>query len=124
MAISDNLWHGDAVRLTAITKDDLPTLARWHADPGFLRLLDARAARPRTEDDMSKWVENAQRNTNDYLFAVRPLASKDLLGFVELDGIHWNRGVAWLAIAIRGPGQLGQRHRDRGAGPHPPLRLS
>ena len=100
MAISDNLWLGAAVRLTVITKDDLPVLARWHADAGFLRLLDARAAKPQSEDDVSKWVENAQRNTNDYLFAVRPLASEDLLGFVELDGIHWNRGVAWLAIAI------------------------
>jgi RimJ/RimL family protein N-acetyltransferase len=100
MEISDNLWQGTALRLTAITKDDLPTLARWHANAGFLRLLDARAAKPQTEDDVSKWVENAQRNTNDYLFAVRPLAGEDLLGFVELDGIHWNRGVAWLSIAI------------------------
>ena len=108
MAISDNLWQGVAVRLTAITKDDLPTLARWHADACFLRLLDARAAKPQTEDDVSKWVENAQRNTNDYLFAVRPLADEALLGFVELDGIHWNRGVAWLAIAM-GIGTIGAR---------------
>jgi RimJ/RimL family protein N-acetyltransferase len=100
MTISDNLWQGAAARLTAITKDDLPILARWHADAGFQRLLDARAARPQTEDDVNKWVDNAQRNTNDYLFAVRPLAGEDLLGFVELDGIHWNRGVAWLTIAI------------------------
>ena len=100
MAISDNLWQGAALRLTAMTKDDLPTLARWHADAGFLRLLDARAAKPQTSDDVTRWVDEAQRSANGYLFAVRPLAGEDLLGFVELDGIHWNRGVAWLAIAI------------------------
>ena len=100
MVISDNLWQGASVRLTGVTKDDLPILARWHADAGFLRLLDARAAKPQTQDDVSKWVEEAQRSANGYLFAVRPLADEELLGFVELDGIHWNRGVGWLAIAI------------------------
>jgi RimJ/RimL family protein N-acetyltransferase len=100
MAISDNLWQGASVRLNAITKDDLPTLSRWHADAGFLRLLDARAARPQTPDDVGKWVEEAQRSANGYLFAVRPLVDDGLLGFIEVDGILWNQGVAWLGIGI------------------------
>jgi RimJ/RimL family protein N-acetyltransferase len=100
MTVSDNLWQGAGVRLTAISKDDLPALARWHADAGFLRLLDARAARPQTPDDVSKWVEEAQKSATGYLFAVRPLSGEDLLGFVEIDGILWNQSVGWLGIGI------------------------
>ncbi len=100
MAVSDNLWQGASVRLNAVTKDDLPTLARWHADAGFLRLLDARAAKPQTQDEVSKWVEEAQKNPNGYLFAVRPLADDNLLGFIEVDDILWNQGIGWLGIGI------------------------
>jgi RimJ/RimL family protein N-acetyltransferase len=100
MAISENIWLGAAVRLSAITKDDLATLSRWYADAGFLRLLDARAAKPQTPEEVNKWVEEAQKAPNGYLFAVRTPEKDDLLGFVEIDGILWNHGVAWLGIGI------------------------
>lgn len=98
--ISDNSFLGPRVRLTAITKEDAPLLARWHNDAGFLRLLDARAAKPQTQDDVTKWLEEAQKAPNGFLFAVRPREGDELLGFVELDGILWNQGVAWLGIGV------------------------
>ncbi len=98
--ISDNLFLGNRVRLTAVTKEDLPILARWHSDAGFLRLLDARAAKPQTVDELGKWLDDAQRSPNGYLFAIRPLDLDDLWGWVELDGILWNQGLAWLGIGI------------------------
>lgn len=106
--IADNLFVGDRVRLTAITKEDLPTLARWHNDAGFLRLLDARAAKPQTADELGKWLDDAQRSPNGYLFAIRPPELDDLLGWIELDGILWNQGVAWLGIGIGDRGHWGQ----------------
>lgn len=98
--IADNLFRGERVRLTAITQEDLPTLARWHNDAGFLRLLDARVAKPQTTAELGKWLDDAQRSPNGYLFAIRPLEREDLLGWIELDGILWNQGVAWLGIGI------------------------
>jgi RimJ/RimL family protein N-acetyltransferase len=100
MILADNLWSGAGVRLTAVTKDDLPALARWYADAGFLRLLDARPARPQTQEELGKWLEEAQKSPTGYLFAVRPLDSDTLLGFIEVDGILWSQGAAWLGIGI------------------------
>lgn len=105
MAVSDNLWRGSTVRLTAVSKEDLPALARWYADAGFLRLMDARAARPQTQEELGKWLEEAQKDPNGYLFGVRPLDSDELLGFIEVDGILWGQGVGWLGVGI------GQRDR-------------
>ena len=48
--ISENILRGTNLRLTAITKDDLPTLARWQQDAGLLRLWNADAAMPHTEE--------------------------------------------------------------------------
>ena len=96
----DNILAGQHVRLTAVTKQDAPALARWHDDAGFLRLLNASAAKPQTQDDVTKWLEEAQKAPNGYLFAIRPRDGEGLLGFVEVDGILWNHGVGWLGIGI------------------------
>lgn len=98
--LSENILTGDRVCLTAVTKDDVPTLARWHNDAGFLRLLNAPAAKPQTQDDVAKWLEEAQKAPNGFLFAVRPRDGDSLLGFVEVDGILWSHGVGWLGIGI------------------------
>jgi RimJ/RimL family protein N-acetyltransferase len=98
--ISDNLWQGQRVRLTGLTKDDMTTAARWYDDAGFLRLLDAEAARPRSADDMTKWLEEEQKNQRSFQFAVRPLDSDALIGVIVLDGILWSHGVSWLSIGI------------------------
>ena len=69
---ADNILAGQHVRLTAVTKQDAPALARWHDDAGFLRLLNASAAKPQTQDDVTKWLEEAQKAPDGYLFAIRP----------------------------------------------------
>lgn len=106
--ISDNLFLGERVRLTAVVKEDVPTLAGWHNDAGFLRLLNADAAKPQTEADVAKWLEEAQKAPNGYLFAIRERPGDALLGFVELDGILWNHGVAWLGVGIGAREHWGQ----------------
>lgn len=106
--LSDNIFIGEHVHLTAVTKEDVPVLARWHNDAGFLRLLNADAAKPQTEADATKWLEEAQKAPNGYLFAVREQPGDLLLGFVELDGILWNHGVAWLGVGIGDRERWGQ----------------
>lgn len=106
--LSENIFIGQRVRLTALTKDDMPTLARWHDDAGFLRLLNAPPAKPQTQDDVAKWLEEAQKAHNGFLFAVRALEEDGLLGFVEVDGILWNHGVGWLGIGVGDRERWGQ----------------
>lgn len=98
--ILSKLLCGERVRLTALTSDDLPTIARWFEDAEFMRLYDARPARPKSEAELGRWLEKLEKARNDLAFAVRPLESKELVGYVELDGILWPHGVCGFSIAI------------------------
>ena len=98
--IARNLWQGQTVRLTAVSKDDLPALARWYRDAGFLRLWNADAAKPQTEADLGKWLEEEAKKPNAYQFAIRPVDGDGLLGLLESDFILWNHGSGWIAIGF------------------------
>jgi RimJ/RimL family protein N-acetyltransferase len=95
-----NILHGTHLRLGAIRDADLPTIARWHEDNTFLRLLDARPAVPQTEATLAEWLGEARKATNGFLFAVRLRDDEDLLGYIELDGILWAHQVGWLSYCI------------------------
>lgn len=105
------LLLGDSARLTALTHADLPTLAGWHQDAGFLRLYDARPAYPQTEAALAQWLDDRHKASDAFLFAVRPADDDALIGCVELDSIMWPHGTAWASIAI---GE--ERWRGRGYG--------
>lgn len=98
--ISDNMWIGKAVRLTGLKKEDAKAFSNWHNDVGFLRLVDADMARPRTEEEVQKWFEEWQKDTRTIAFAVRRTDSDELLGFISLESILWSHGVAWLGVGI------------------------
>jgi RimJ/RimL family protein N-acetyltransferase len=107
MALS-KLLHGTKVRLTALTKDDLPTIAAWYQDTEFLRFYDARPAYPKTEAELDGWFEELQKDKNTFAFAVRPTDSQDLLGYLELDGVNWQHGVSGMGLAIGDPANRGE----------------
>lgn len=94
------LLHGTRVRLTALNSSDLQTIARWHQNGEFLRLFDARPAHPKSEAELTRWLEEGHKETNAFLFAIRPPDGDDLIGYIELDGIVWAHQVGWLAIGI------------------------
>jgi len=106
-----NILKGEQVRLTAITKDDLSTFAKWYQDTDFMRQMDAVMARPKTADSFKKWQEEAQSDENRILFAIRPCKDDTLIGYVEFEGILWNQQTAWLAIGIGDPA-----HQNKGYG--------
>lgn len=106
--ISDNLWVGRVVRLTGLERQDARAFSSWHNDAGFLRLLDAEIARPRTEDEVLKWFEDWQKDPRIIAFAVRFLNSDDLLAVIMLEGIHFQHGVAWLGLGIGNREQWGK----------------
>lgn len=105
-----NLLQGATLRLTACTRNDLATIARWYQDGDFLRLFDARPAYPKTESMLLEWLEERHKATDAFLFAVRSLESHDLLGLVELDGILWAHQTGWLSIAIGEEANRGKGH--------------
>jgi RimJ/RimL family protein N-acetyltransferase len=95
-----DLFHSTRVRLTALTPDDLPTIARWYEDSEFQRLYDARPARPKSEAELGRWLEELQNERNTISFAIRSLDGDEIIGTVELDGILWAHGVCGIGIAI------------------------
>ncbi len=103
-----NLLRSTQVRLTALTPDDLPTVAGWYEDAQFLRLYDARPALPKAEAELSKWLQEVQQAQDTFTFAIRPLDTDHLIGTVELDGILWPHGVGGLSIAIGDRANWGQ----------------
>ncbi len=108
MTPSDNILQGDAVRLTALEREDLAAVARWYQNAEFMRLLDARAAQPQTEAQLLPWMEEQQKASDAFLLAIRSGDGSELLGYIELDGILWPHGVGWLTIAIGDPARWGQ----------------
>lgn len=92
------MMQGKKIELTAVHEKDLPIISQWFADPDFLRLFDAVPAAPRSERHFKKWVE--EETNEEFRFAIRRKGSKDLIGFVEIDGILWNHRNAWIGIGI------------------------
>lgn len=94
------LLRGEQVRLTAMSQADLPAMASWQQDDEFLRLMDAEPAHPLTEAQLGTWLEEQQKPSENFLFAIRPLNSDDLLGFVIVGEILWSQGCGALTIGI------------------------
>ena len=95
-----NILKGELVRLTVLTKDDLPTFSRWYEDAGFSRLLDAVPAVPKSREQWGKWLEETENNANTYVFGIRLIQGDELIGYAELDGILWNHRNCWIGIGI------------------------
>jgi RimJ/RimL family protein N-acetyltransferase len=102
------LFYGDRVRLGAFRQDDPTIFQRWYQDSDFSRMLDASPARPKSEARLARWLEDEDRNRDAYLFAIRTLDVDAVIGFIQLDGIQWSHGVAWLAIGIGEPDYRGR----------------
>ncbi len=102
------LLQGERVRLTAVTPGDLPTIAGWHEDADFLRLYAADPAYPKNADQLKTWIEEQQKATDGFLFAVRLRDGDGILGMVGFDGILWPHRTAWTSIAIGGRANWGK----------------
>lgn len=102
------LLRGERVKLTAVTPQDLPVIARWFEDTAFMRLFDAIPAAPRTPEQLADWLSTMQKGKDGFLFGIRPVAGDEIIGYIELDGILWNQGTAWFSIGIGDEGRRGQ----------------
>lgn len=105
--LGKDLLDGEMVRLTAITKDDLPQLTVWFGDVGFQRLLRADRVFPLTLQDEEEWFESARKNSNAANFAVRALDDDRLLGTCSAMLFQWQARHCMVGIAM-GEGAQGK----------------
>ncbi len=94
------LLRGEKVRLTAFRAADMETMTRWYQDENFIRLLQSSPAMPVTEHEWKQFYEDLPKLKNEFHFAVRPLESDDLLGWIGLDGVRWNHRTGSLVIGF------------------------
>lgn len=95
-----NLLKGEKIRLTAVSQYDLATISGWYEDTAFSRLFDATPARPRSKDYWSTWLEEQEKDNDNYLFAIRPSKGDTLLGYVQLEDFLWPHQNCWLSIGL------------------------
>lgn len=105
------LLEGTRIRLVPLNAADTAHVARWQQDAGYLRLLDANPAYPKSESQVAEWIREGQRGREHFLFGIRVLLSDDLIGFLELGDVLWTHRNSWLTIAIGEPD-----YRSRGYG--------
>jgi RimJ/RimL family protein N-acetyltransferase len=108
--MDNSLFEGERVRLAAPDPErDAEIESQWTHDPVYLRLLDREIARPLSPAQIKKRYEKAEKEKNQFTFAIRTRADDRLIGFIRLFGIEWNNGVGMLAMGIGQP-------EDRGHG--------
>ena len=112
--LQEKLLIGIRVRLTALTKEDLPTIAKWQQNDLFMRLFDAVPAYPKTRHTLEQWLEERHKAKDGFLFAIRSLENDDLLGYLEMDGILWTHQTSWISIAIGDPELWGKGYGQEG----------
>jgi RimJ/RimL family protein N-acetyltransferase len=103
-----DLLRGDRIRLAALEKNDMESVARWQHNATFLRLFDATPAYPKSRDRLEQWLRERQQDRTAFLFGVRLLNDDALIGYAELEGILWAHRVGWLSIALGDPASWGQ----------------
>ena len=104
----DNILEGSLVRLAALTKNDMPHVARFQRDARTWRLMDTRPAAPDAVEKHEAWLEESSKSHNEFRFSIRLLDSDEFLGIAELDGVDWPHGDCGLGIGLMDPESWGK----------------
>ena len=103
MNISTDLFQGELVKLVA---EDVPKMAeafyRWGRDTEYLRLLEMEPCIPRSIKTIQAWLEKELRKDppSFYLFMIRTLQDDRLIGDIDLGGVDWVNGDAFVGIGL------------------------
>lgn len=108
MELSRRLLVGSQIRLTALNPTDTAQIAHWYHDSEFHRLFDGTPFRPRPVQHWERWLDERNQDKNVFIFAIRPIESDKLLGWLELDDIQWTHRTAWIGLGIGDPAQRGK----------------
>ncbi|MCA1061994.1 GNAT family protein [Rossellomorea sp. AcN35-11] len=92
------LLAGARIYLSGFQEEDLAAIREWNQNEEVQRLLDALPHKPKSVEDIKKWMGDPGENA--FRFAIRLKDDGKIIGFVELDGILWTHRVGWIAISI------------------------
>jgi RimJ/RimL family protein N-acetyltransferase len=101
--MNENIFRGAQVRLVAEEPEALSqAISRWDRNTEYHRLLDDTPSIIWSTKKVKEWFEkDLEKETgNAFNFFIRTLEDDKLIGFVELDGIRWAHGDAWVGIGI------------------------
>lgn len=97
------LLKGELVYLTVENPQVMAeTISRWSSDSEYWRLAAGDAAFPRSSKAIKGWLEKemATENPQLFMFAIRRLEDNQLIGEIDLDGVLWTHGEAFVGISL------------------------
>jgi len=106
-----NLLIGEKIKLTSINEEDVLEFQKWYSDVSFMRNYDIVSSIPKTIEDVKELVSDVRKSNTAYIFAVKSLQQKELIGVTGFEDISWNNGTAIIYIGIGG-----EKHRGCGYG--------
>ena len=106
-----NLLVGDKLKLTSINEEDILEFKNWYNDVFFMRNYDIVSAIPKNLDAVKDLIYDIRKSNTAYIFAVKKLQEKELIGVTGFENISWNNGTALIYIGIGG-----ERYRRKGYG--------
>ncbi|WP_064092200.1 GNAT family N-acetyltransferase [Rossellomorea aquimaris] len=92
------LLTGTRIYLSGFEDEDVPYIKKWNGNEGVQRLLDALPPKPKSVEEIKKWI--GEKENTAFRFAIRLKEDARIIGYVELDGILWTHRVGWVSIAI------------------------
>ncbi len=102
---------GDRIRLTAITDDDLPTIAKWLSDLGLQRLVNPGGVVPVRAEfllDPNGWFAAERNDKNAYLFGVSAKVDYQFIGVSAINNIDLYAHHAEIGINLGHPDYQGK----------------
>lgn len=98
--LGNKLLRGERVYLTAITRDDSATIARWFSDVELLRLTSYHNIMPQTVRDQEKRYDRMRKEDQDYTFGVRIQYEEKLIGIISINDPDWRSRWASIGVTI------------------------
>jgi RimJ/RimL family protein N-acetyltransferase len=100
-------YRGKLVRLaTPDLENDTVLMARWNQNSEYQQLSDWGPSRLYSPKQIREWME--KEYSNMFCFSIRTLAEDKTIGMLDLSGINWIVGDAWLGVGIGEPAYWGK----------------
>ncbi len=96
--MKENAFCGKLVRLAVFEPDKHASIsAAWTHDSEYSRLLDGNPAYTYSEGQVKDWIEKQHEL---HQFAILDRQNDKPIGLIELDGVNWSTGDAFVGIGL------------------------
>lgn len=107
--LGDDLLQGELVYLNRLTTADVPLMAKFWSDMGFLRHLTRSMSYPRSAESLEEWIRSRDDEFSPPAFAIRVRESNQFIGACAFKDLRWQsrHSLFWIGIgepAMRGRG--------------------